>query len=190
MNNENFTPEESLRLISEVINDARTRFQENGSIYIMWGILLGMAGIGQYLLVYFEYYSISFVPYFLMPIGGVISFLYYRRKTSGKKNSISQIIGKIWFLVLVNVIILGFVFAMALGENLVPVISIIIAIGTITSGVALKERVLQVSGVCINILGCLAFFIPYDLHPLVTASIGIFFTLIPGILISRKTRIQ
>jgi hypothetical protein len=190
MNQENLTPEQSLKLISDVIADARNRFQENGIIYMMWGIMLGIAGIGQYLLIHFEYYSINYFPYFLMPAGGVISYLYYKKKAGSARNAISVLIGRLWLIVLVNLIVLGFLFSTVLGEYLVPVILQILAVSTITSGIAVKENVIQVAGISINILGFATFFIDYEYHPLVIAITGIVFTFIPGLILSRKNRDQ
>ena len=188
MNQSELSPEESLKLISEVITDARNQFKEDGFIYILWGTILAISGIGQYLLLYFEYYSINYVPYFLIPVGGIISYFYYKRKASGNRNTISRLIGRLWAMVLLNLIILGFFFPIILNEHLVPVILLILAVAYFISGVALKERLILAAALCINVLGFTTFFIPYEYHALITAFNGIAFTLVPGIILSKKNR--
>lgn len=188
MDSETLTPNESLELISGVILDARKKFKDDGSIYIMWGVLITVAGIGQFLLNYYEYYSINYYPYFLMPVGGIISFVYYRKKEQKGSNAISRLIGRIWLVILINVLLLGFVFATELQESLVPTILIFIGLGTISSGTALRDNTILVPGLLINLIGIVAFFIDWYYHPLIIAGTGFFLNFIPGIILSIKNK--
>ncbi len=186
MDSKSLSPQESLDLISKVITDARNSFKDNGIIYIMWGILITLAGAGQFLLLHFEQHSISYFPYFVMPVGGIISIVYYTKKKRRGSNIISTLVGRIWTAVLINILILGFVFATQLGNSLTPIILLLIGIGTLASGTALKENMLLLSGLSINVMGLLCFFIDYAYHSLIIAAAGFFFTLIPGIILNKK----
>ena len=64
MQTEKLTAEKSLELITEVITQARKKFEENGFIFMFWGALIAIAAIGQFLLLKYEYYSINWYPYF------------------------------------------------------------------------------------------------------------------------------
>ena len=186
MDSKSFTPQESLDLISKVISDARQNFKDDGIIYIMWGILTTLAGAGQFVLLQLEYYSINYFPYFIMPIGGIISCIYYMKKEKRTSNTISKLVGTIWFAVMTNNLILGFVFSTQLQDTLSAIILIFIGVGTLASGTALKEKVLLISGISINLLGLSCFFIDWEYHPLIIALTGFFFTLIPGIILNKK----
>lgn len=188
MDSKKLTPNESLKLISGVILDARQKFKDDGRIYIMWGVLITVAGLGQFLLNYYEYYSINYYPYFLMPVGGVISFVYYKRKEQKGSNAISQLIGRIWLIILINVLLFGFAFATQLQDSLVPIILIFIGLGTIASGTALRDNAILVPGLLLNLLGIAAFFIDWYYHSLIIAGAGFFFNLIPGIILSMKNK--
>jgi hypothetical protein len=190
MDNHNLTPKESLTLISKVITEARYQFQENGIIYMMWGILMGIAGTGQYILIYLELYEINYYPYFLMPIGGVISYIYYRKKFSSQSNTITRLINWVWIIVGINIIVLGFCFPLILQVNLVPVILLILSLGAISSAIFLNERVLHIAGICINLLGFATFFIEYEYHSIVTAATGFLFIFVPGFILNRKNAIN
>jgi len=48
MEERNFTPEESLLLISKTIEETKQRFQENGHIIILWGSLIFTVVFSQY----------------------------------------------------------------------------------------------------------------------------------------------
>ena len=185
MNQTQLTPEESLALISSIIAEARDNFKEDGIIYILWGILIGVAGISQYVLTYYEY-SINWIIWLLMPVGSIISFFYYAGKP-GSYNAINTMVGKLWFFVLINLMILGFGFGPVLGKYLIPVILLVLAMGTIISGLVLKEGVLKIAGVGMNALAFTAFFIPHKFHSIVIAGAGLFF-MFSGIVLSRKNR--
>lgn len=186
MESKNLTPEESLDLITKVISEARQNFKDDGVIYIMWGILITIAGLAQFALIQLEYNSISYYPYFIVPLGGIATYFYYSRKKTGTANAISKIVGRIWYAILINVLILSFIFAYVLQANLTTIILVLIGIGTLASASALRDRVLFSSGLCINLLGLSCFFLDYQYHPLVIAITGFFFTFIPGILLRRK----
>ena len=49
MQTENLSAEKSLELITEVIAQARKKFEENGFIFMFWGALIAIAAIGQFL---------------------------------------------------------------------------------------------------------------------------------------------
>lgn len=190
MQKTNLTPKESLTLISKVITEARYQFQENGIIYMMWGILMGIAGTGQYILIYLELYEINYYPYFLMPIGSVITYIYYRKKNVSLSNTITRMINWAWIIVGINIMILGFCFPLLLQENLVPVILLILSIGVISSAILLNERVLHIAGISINLLSFATFFIDYEYHSLVIAATGFLFIFVPGYVLNRKNVID
>ncbi len=188
MESKSLTPEESLELISEVISEARYRIKEDGFIYVMWGVLITIAGLGQFLLIHYDQHSISYYPYFLMPVGAVISFVYYWRKPKRELNTISRLVGWMWGMISINVLLLGFVFAGELRENLVPIILIFIGVGTVVSGSTLRDKLIFACGLLINLLGLACFYIDWYYHSLAIAATGFFLMLIPGIMLAMKNR--
>ncbi|MEL6811628.1 MAG: hypothetical protein AAFP76_09860, partial [Bacteroidota bacterium] len=83
MQSKKFNAQESLELISQIIEEAKSRFEENGFIYLFWGVLIGVAAFSQYALIQNKMYLSSWYPYLLVPFGVLFSVFYYRRK---KKN--------------------------------------------------------------------------------------------------------
>ena len=86
MSTKHFTPQDSLELIEKTIKDARSRFEESGGAYIFWGILITLSGFGQFYLLQAGYYEISWYPYLIMPVGGLLTFLYYAREKKQHRN--------------------------------------------------------------------------------------------------------
>lgn len=184
MQTEKLSAEKSLELITEVIAQARKKFEENGFIFMFWGALIAIAAIGQFVLLKYEYYTINWYPYFLMPIGAIYSFFYFSRKEGhNKHNQISRIVSSAWGVLSLNMLVLGFLLGRILVANLIPVILILLAAGTVISGVSVRSRLLLFSGVLINLSAFVGFYIPILYQPLLMGIVAIIAVFIPGIIL-------
>ncbi len=188
MTTKNFTPEQSLDIIMATINHAKSRFQEDGSIYIMWGILTAIAAFGQYYLLSIELYDINYYPYFLMPIGWIISWVYYSKKAPSKSNPLSRPLGLLWATIGLNVLILGFFYSTFLTSNLIPIILILLGIGIFTCGGIIRVNLLLFSGLVLNISGLACFHLDRQDHPLLMGITAIVAILLPGILLKLNSK--
>lgn len=187
MKKENFTPEDSFDLIMQVIQEARNKFEENGFIYMFWGILIAIASLSQFILLKNELFDISWYPYLLMPIGSIYTAFYFaKREGKSAKNQIGKIILYTWISISFNIIILGFFFAGALRANLIPIILILLSIGILISGASIKSKLLIISGLIINISGFLGFKMDWIYQPLLMGLVSIIAVLIPGIILMIK----
>lgn len=189
-----FTPEESLELISRTIRDTKHRFQENGFIYLFWGILILLVSAAQYLLYTTGHAGISYYPYFLMPLGGVFTFVYYyvkERQSKTALNAIGKLLSILGITLGINFITLGFLFHEQLGEALIPVFIIMLALWNLISGAAIRFNPLIVCGILLNLLGFAAFMIKWPYQPLAMTLAAIIGLLLPGIIlyISRRKNV-
>ena len=50
MQQENFSPEQSLQLIDSMINKAKNQFSENGLLYLLWGWVIFVCAVGHFIL--------------------------------------------------------------------------------------------------------------------------------------------
>ncbi len=184
MKTEKLTPEKSFELISQVITQARNKFEENGFIYIFWGVLIAISSISQFILLKKEYYDISWYPYLLMPVGSIYSGFYFSKKQKkGKQNQISMIISALWIVLSINIMIFGFIFGAILKDSLIPIILILLSIGVMVSGTSIKSKLLLFSGIIINISAFLCFKLDWIYHPLLMGIVSIVTILIPGIIL-------
>jgi uncharacterized membrane protein len=189
MDNKEFSPEQSFELITRVIGEARNRFEESGFIYVFWGILITVASLSQFVLLKNELYNINWYPYLLMPVGAIITGVYYSKKRRKKiRNQVTNIVSVSWITVSFNIMILGFVFAMQLKQNLVPVILILLSVGILISAGTIKSKLLYYSGFTVNISAFICFYLDWIYHSLLMGIIAIFAILIPGILLTIKNK--
>ena len=189
MEEKTLSPEESLKIISQVISQARNKFEENGFIYIFWGILIAIAAFSQFILLQKEYFNINWYPYLLMPLGALFTGFYYsKKKQQSIKNQISKMVSISWLTISVNILILGFIFAPWLKQNLTPIILILLSVGILVSAGTIKSRLLYFSGLIINVSAFICFYLDWVYHPLLMGFVGILAMLLPGILLMVKNK--
>ena len=184
MQNENLTPKQSLELITEVISEARSRFEENGFIYVFWGALIALASFGQFYLLQTGHTDISWYPYLLMPLGSVFTGVYYaKKKSKRRKNIIEKNLAGLWNILALYMLILGFLFAGQLQENLLPVILILLSVGMVVSGFLIDQKILLVSGFLIGASAIYAFHLDLMYQPLLGGIVALVGILIPGLVL-------
>ncbi len=184
MESEKLSVEKSFEIITQVITQARNRFEENGFIYLFWGLLISLASIGQFILLQKEYYTISWYPYLLMPIGAVFSGYYFaKKKEKPQRNMIGRIVSWVYVILSINMMVLGFMFYPTLKENLIPIILILLSVGIFISAIAIKSRLLLFSGILINLSAFACFSIEPIYRPLLMGIVSIIAVMIPGIIL-------
>lgn len=168
------TPQESLKLITETMNNNRKEIiRSSGKFFLLWGILLMFFS----LLVYFLWSGTdkAFWNYlwFAMPIVGlpVSRLLRKREGTRRAENQISRINGGVWnvFGIFASSIALFTVLyaqfgdsaltAVVLGATLTAQIVLIFGMAEAISGIVLKNRTIQIAGWITGIGGMAIYFL-------------------------------
>jgi len=186
MEPQKLTPEKSLEIITQIINEAKTKFEENGFIYVFWGLLSTVASLGQFILLENGYYTISNYPYFLMPLGAIYTAYYIYKKGRSRHNQIGKLVAFSWTAVTLNIFILAFLLSGILKQHLIPVILILLGIGTIVSAGAIKSKLILYSGVIINLAGLACFGLEWIYQPLLLGIVSAAAILVPGIILMIK----
>lgn len=190
MEDREFTPSESLALITNVILEAKSRFKDNGFSFIFMGLCSFIASLSQFILLKLEYYHISYYPYFIMPIAAAITFFYYKNKRSAVKSK--NIIGTLFTIISVimgiNLMIAGFFFWGKFSIALIPFMLILFAIWCAITGVLIKNRIFLISGIIINIIAYSSFYISREYHPLVLSVVSLIGIVIPGIILNYSSK--
>lgn len=190
MDNKEFTPSESLSLIANVIMVAKSRFKDNGFSFIFIGLCSFIASLGQFVLLRLEYYHINYYPYFIMPIAAAVTYFYYKKKSSTvkSKNIIGTLFSIISAIMGINLMISGFFFWGKFGIALVPFMLILFSIWSALTGVIIRNRVFLFSGIVINIIAYLSFFIGREYHPLILSIVSLIGIVVPGIILNYSSK--
>jgi len=73
-----------------------------------------------------------------------------------------------------------------LGDNLIPLILILLSIGVMISGATINSNILLYSGILMNFIGFYSFVVDYSQQPLLMGIASIVCFLIPGVLLMRN----
>jgi len=193
MNKTTLTPEESLLLITKTIEETKKRFEENGHIIILWGVLMFTVFFSQYIFSLTGLYKKFDIIWtvILFPLGMIYTFIYIR-KTVNKKNLprtlLSRVIETMGWAMGLNLLILGFLFRQQLGDAMAPVFIILLALSMIVTGASIKFKPLFIGGLLLNLIGFCTFYLDRDYHGfslMLGAVVGL---IIPGILLNKARR--
>jgi len=186
MNTKDLTPEDSVLLIAKTIQETKSRFVQSGHIYILWGVLMFAVTLCQYILIRSGLSNFTGWPCLLYPLGGIYTWIYYRKKYRNlPRTIIGNILGALGGVLGLNLMILGFFFWDQLGDTMAPVFLILLAIFNVITGVAIKHYPLIIGGILMNMIGIGLFFVNWESHSLFMSIAAVIAFVIPGILLNR-----
>ncbi|MCW3071849.1 MAG: hypothetical protein JWO44_1739 [Bacteroidetes bacterium] len=182
------TQEESLKIIHEMISAAKNDVKADAFIFLLWGWLVFVASIAQFILVKMEIEWNS-APWMLMPVGGVITVVYSIRK--GKKDktktNVTESLKYTWIAFTAAMLIIMFFNSMHFLQVL-PCIMVLYGMGLFLSGGALRFSPLIYGGIFCWICAIAGFEVQnlYQLLILAAAVFGGY--IIPGYLLKMNNR--
>ncbi|MBN2613839.1 MAG: hypothetical protein JXB00_19940 [Bacteroidales bacterium] len=189
MEKTNFTPEESLLLISRTIEETKQRFKESGHVFIFWGVLMLIVFGGQHILWLFNLNKYMIWTVVLFPLGGFyMIYLWYTDMRKRPKTIIGNILGNIGWIIGMNLLVMGVLFSNQLGEAMAPVYIILLSIMIMVSGLSIKSKPLTIGGALTNLIGLGTFLVESDYHGFSMMLAALTGFIIPGILFNIARR--
>lgn len=188
-NNEKMmTSQESIRIISDMINRTKLNFREAAFHLLFWGWLIVVCSLAEYLIFRLSSFENPWLVWLLTIPGVFVSLIYGFIK--GRKQTVytytDRIYMWIWLSFLITVIILfvflGFENRMA---TIGPYILMLAAFPTFMSGVIIKYRPLVFGGISIWILSVIGFFTGPSIGPLAIPLAMMTGYLIPGYMLKK-----
>ncbi|MEO9964970.1 MAG: hypothetical protein ABJF11_04230 [Reichenbachiella sp.] len=176
---------ESLKIINEMISEAKNSFDKNGSFYfLLWGWVIMIANLSHYILDKYTSYEYPFVVW-LITIPAIVATIWYSIKLKSKAQSqshLTRLYGEVWIGVGIS-IILSLIFMSKINFNHTAIIMMSAGMGTYLSGRMLKFKPLVFGAIALWLSSLICFTLPMTEQHLV-ASIGILAGyLIPGYLL-------
>lgn len=186
MEKTNFTPEESLLLISKTIEQAKNRFKESGHIFVYWGTLTVVVFGSQLILSLLKLYEYTIWPVYLFPLS--IFYMIYiwikEKKKNLPKTHIGNTLGIVGWVFGMNLCIMGFFCTDKLGVATAPVFIIFFALFILVCGLSIRFKPLTIGGLLINLIGLGSFFIDSNYHGFSMMLMAVVGLIIPGILLN------
>ena len=192
MNEEKFSPEQSLHLIGSMINRAKARFNENGHLYLIWGWAVFICSLTQFILMYYVQVAEHYFVWMAMWLVFIYQMIYIsrRKKNEKVKTYTDEIISVVWITFVVLMFLFGFLFGRILGNEyyhfINPGFLALYGMPTVLSGAILRFPPLVFGGMFCWALAIVSAFIPYEFQLLLLAAAVMGAWIIPGYLLRNK----
>ncbi len=147
---EEFTPQQSLEVIQSMILQTRTNFKETNKYFILWGVLISLACVLEYVLYTYAQVDYYYMPWIVLPaIGWVLSIRMGMMSDQKQSTILGSALKWIWigFGIGFNIV---FIISWIKGNNPSSIMMLLSAMGTF-----ITSRILQSTP---YLLGSLALF--------------------------------
>ncbi len=179
--------EESLRIISEMINKTKVNIRQGIFHLLFWGWLIFVCSLTEYLLSSFTGFTKPWLVWLLVIPGVFVSFIFGYVK--GKKARVHTYADMLylwtWMAFLFSSIVI-FIIIWEDPRSFPPFILTLAAIPTFLSGFIIKFRPLIIGGITFWIFALAAYFGGHEIAPLVVAAAVLTGYIIPGYLLKSK----
>lgn len=184
-----FNEKESLELITGMINKAKNKFSESGTLYLVWGITVLICSVTQFVFGNLMGYQHAYYFWFFTWVVYIYQaiFLFRKKKKLKVKTYTDEILGYVW----ICFIICSFVMLFILIHNkrfelIYSTILVLYAIPTFLSGAILKAKPLLIGGICCWLLASMSIFISVQYHLLLISVAVLLAWIIPGLYLRNK----
>ena len=154
-NDINFSPQQSLQLIEGMIKKAQNRFAENGHLYLLWGWVVFVCGILQFVLLHFFNYEHHYRVWTITWIAAIYQIVYIRKnkKQQPAKTYYDELVGYLWVTFAVLFFLMCFIMgriAETTNKFYLPITPILLALygmPVFLSGIILRFKPLIIGGI-------------------------------------------
>ncbi|MEO9211039.1 MAG: hypothetical protein ABI208_08070 [Ginsengibacter sp.] len=188
-NEKEMTEMERLELISSMINKAKNNFAENGVLYLLWGWVILVCCITQFIAVHFFNYPYAHFVWFLTWIVVLFQIFYLKKKKKLQKarTYTNEINSMVWLVFFICMMLMVFISLQLKNYEMInPLLLVLYGVPTFLSGVIMKFKPLIFGGICCWVLSIISPFILYEYQMLLIAAAVIAAWIIPGYLLQKK----
>lgn len=191
MEQENFSPQESLRLIQNMINKTRQDMGDNSKHFLLWGWITFVACVGQYVLKNIFDYEKHYMVWLLIIPGIIISiYMGIKDQRTQKANTyIGDSMKYLWIGMGISFFVLSMILSRLGWNNAVfPFFTLLYGLGTFVSGKILQFKPLVYGGLAAWAMAITSVFFNYDYQILFGAAAILVSYIIPAYLLRYKNK--
>jgi hypothetical protein len=189
MEEKQLSEKESFELITSMINKAKGRIGETGTSYLLWGWLILVCCIVQFVSLYFFNYANSYYIWYATWIFLIFQFFYFRKqkKLITVKTYTGEINRFVWLAFFICTVLVIFIsIYLKYYEIIYPLILVMYGMPTFLSGIILKFRPLIIGGVCCWVFSFFSSFVASEYQSLFIAAAVIVAWIIPGYILKQN----
>ena len=191
MNDENFSPQQSLRLIQSMIDKTRQDISDKSIYFLVWGWITFIACTTQFVLKHIYNYEKHYQVWWIIVLGIIFSAYYGSKEKKSQKVTTytSDSIKYLWIGMSICYFVLSMILSKIGWETAVfPFFIMLYGLGTFISGNILKFRPLVAGGVIAWALAIGAVYVEYDFQMLFGAAAILISYIIPAYMLQYKSR--
>ena len=187
-----FSQQESLALIQEMINKAKNRFSEGGHLYLVWGWVVLACSLGQFVLLHFLHSDKHYWVWGATWLAFIYQLIYLTRRNKEQKarTYTHDIIKYVWIVFVLTMALMVFLVIMIVGKDsykvIGPIFLVLYGMPSFLSGIILQFRPLVIGAIGCWILSAIAPFITYDYRLLLVSAAMVIAWIIPGYKLNQK----
>jgi hypothetical protein len=189
MTEENFSPQESLRLIQSMITKTKQDISDKSIYFLVWGWITFIAFTAEFILKHIYQYEKHYQVWWLVVVG--VAFSVWYGKKEGKNRTVQTYIGDSIKYLWIGMGIAYFVLSMILSRSgwdktVFPFYILLYGLGTFISGSILQFRPLVIGGIIAFGLAIGAAYIEYDYQMLFGAAAILVSYIIPAYMLRAR----
>jgi hypothetical protein len=185
METENFTEQDSLKLINEMIGKAKKSYVTKGIASIVWGIMIVFCSMASWSQAHYKY-SLGFDIWLILLIA-IIPQMYFTARERKAKKFVSfeeSAIGYIWMAFGISIFITSFYFSnhSQAGQGS-SIVMMLYAIPTFITGGLCKYKPMIFGGIICWVASIISVYTSVENDLLLMASCGFFAWIVPGVIL-------
>ena len=191
MQQENFSPEQSLQLIQSMISKTKQDMSDNSIYFLVWGWLTFFASTGQFILKHLLNYEKHYLVWMVVIIGIVFSIYQGRKeeKNSRVKTYVDESMGHLWLGLAISFFVLAMILTkLGWGTVAFPFFIMLYGLGTFVSGSIIRFRPLIIGGIIAWALAIGSTFVSYDYQMLFGAAAILVSYIIPAYMLRSRNK--
>lgn len=182
--NKNLSAEQSLSIISNMIQQAQGNVRGNSFFFLLWGWVIAAANFGMYYLIEYTDYAKPHLVWLIVIPAGIASAIYGSKldRQYKTRTHIDTIYNWLWVSYAIAIIPL-WVFGHKINYMINPVVLVFTAVPTFLSGIIVRFTPLLIGGACFFGFGIACFFVEGTTQLLIGGVAIVCGYLIPGYLL-------
>ncbi len=191
MQEEKFSPEQSLQLIRSMISKTRQDISDKSIYFLVWGWLTFIACTGQFVLKHIFEYEHHYLVWTVVFIGIIFSIYQGRKedKTKKARTYIDDSIGYLWSGMAASFFVLGMILTRLGWDSVVfPFFIMLYGLGTFVSGSIIRFKPLIIGGIVAWALAIGSTFASYDYQMLFGAAAILVSYIIPAYMLRSRNK--
>jgi hypothetical protein len=188
---DNFSPQQSLQLIQSMIEKTRMDMSENRFYFLMWGWLIFISIILQFMLKVVLDFQHHYIVWLVTFPAIAFTIMHSKKQTNrSARTYIGESMGYLWMGIGIAFFVMVFIISAGIGWlNAWPFMIVMYGLGTFISGKLLQFQPLVIGGIINWLLACVCVFFDYDYQILFGAAAILTSYIIPGHMIPKKNNL-